>query len=189
MKKEKIPEEKIEKKNVDNQTENEFLDIVNDLDEVIGNDRWDIVLGKNLCRRVAHIFIVNDQGELLIQLRGKNMKFGPLKYDSSSAGHIISGEEYIDGAKRELEEELGIKTDLTFLKKFHFQNEIANQFVSLYVGKHNGPFTIQKSEIEHVMFHHLNDIKAMLLTKPDSYTKTFRECFKIYLDYLVKNKK
>jgi isopentenyldiphosphate isomerase len=52
--------------------------------------------------RIAVIYVENPKGKILVQVRM------PGRLDHSSAGHVDPGEEYIDTAKRELKEELGM---------------------------------------------------------------------------------
>lgn len=56
--------------------------------------------------RTAHIWIINDKNELLLQKRSASKKTHPNCWDISGAGHIKAGESVIDGAIRELKEEL-----------------------------------------------------------------------------------
>ena len=58
--------------------------------------------------RTAHIWIINDNKELLLQKRSANKKSHPNCWDISGAGHIRAGENVLDGAIRELREELGV---------------------------------------------------------------------------------
>lgn len=58
--------------------------------------------------RTAHIWIINDNKELLLQKRSANKKSHPNCWDISGAGHIRTGEDVLDGAIRELKEELGV---------------------------------------------------------------------------------
>lgn len=58
--------------------------------------------------RTAHIWIINDNKELLLQKRSANKKSHPNCWDISGAGHIRAGENILDGAIRELREELGV---------------------------------------------------------------------------------
>ena len=61
--------------------------------------------------RTAHIWIINDKNELLLQKRSASKKSHPNCWDISGAGHIRAGESVIDGAIRELKEELGVETE------------------------------------------------------------------------------
>jgi len=63
----------------------------------------------------SHIWIIRKSREnkhsadVLLQKRSRNKDTFPGCYDISSAGHILSGEDFLDTALRELWEELGIK--------------------------------------------------------------------------------
>ena len=52
--------------------------------------------------RTAHIWIINDKNELLLQKRSASKKSHPNCWDISGAGHIKTGETVIDGVIREL---------------------------------------------------------------------------------------
>lgn len=58
-------------------------------------------------RRAARVFLVNEDGKVLIQKRSRHIA-KPQLFDNSAAGHVDEGEEYIDAAVRELKEELGV---------------------------------------------------------------------------------
>lgn len=67
------------------------------------------------------VWIVNDKGEILIQKRAKTKKWLPNKWDSSATGHVSAGETMIQGAKREVFEELGInakESEFEFLGEY-----------------------------------------------------------------------
>lgn len=68
--------------------------------EVHANGYW---------HRAVHIWILNSNGELLIQKRAEMKKSYPGLWDVSSAGHVSAGESAEAGVLRELQEELGIK--------------------------------------------------------------------------------
>ena len=56
------------------------------------------------------IWIVNSKNEILVQKRASVKKSFPNYWDMPSAGHVAAGETSIEGAIRETEEELGLKT-------------------------------------------------------------------------------
>ena len=59
--------------------------------------------------RTAHVWIMNDKKELLLQKRSATKKSHPNFWDISGVGHIRAGETVIEGAIRELKEELGVE--------------------------------------------------------------------------------
>ena len=74
--------------------------------------------------RTTHTWVVRRQNrrwQALLQKRSENKDSYPGRFDTSSAGHIPAGTEPLDSALRELEEELGIRSDaagLTYAGKF-----------------------------------------------------------------------
>ena len=96
----------------------------------------------------VHIWIVreNDKSgyDVLLQKRSDNKDSHPGCYDISSAGHISAGDEVMESALRELEEELGlsvqpeqlelfgtthVKFEAAFYGKIFRDNEISSDFV------------------------------------------------------------
>ena len=59
--------------------------------------------------KTVHIWIINDNNELLVQKRHPKKETFPNLWAISVAGHVRSGETSIDTIKRELKEELGQK--------------------------------------------------------------------------------
>ena len=67
------------------------------------------------------IWIINSQGQILVQKRALTKKKNPGKWDMPSAGHVAAGESCLLGCVRETREELGLKVnekDFIFLKEF-----------------------------------------------------------------------
>lgn len=58
---------------------------------------------EGLLHRISVVYLINDKSQILIQKRNDG------RLDHSAAGHVDAGESYLEAAKRELEEELGVK--------------------------------------------------------------------------------
>lgn len=86
----------------------ELLDVVNDRDEVIDHAARAAVHARRLNHRAVHVLLVNDRGEIYLQLRAATKESFPGCWDSSASGHVAAGEDYLPAAVRELEEELGL---------------------------------------------------------------------------------
>jgi len=90
----------------------EYLDLVNRQDEIIGKKLSSVVYAEGLSNfRVVNAFLVNMQGLLWIPRRSLNKRLFPGGLDMSMGGHVESGETYEQAFKRELMEELNIKED------------------------------------------------------------------------------
>ncbi len=92
----------------------EYLDLVNEKDEVIGKKLRSEVYAEGLSNfRVVNAFLVNSEGKLWLPRRGAHKRIFPLCLDMSMGGHVESGETYDYSFKRELSEELNIDADKT----------------------------------------------------------------------------
>jgi isopentenyl-diphosphate delta-isomerase len=90
----------------------EFLDLVDEHDHVIGNMKRSEVYAQGLSNfRVVNAFLVNSKGEMWIPRRTADKRIFPLCLDMSVGGHVESGETYEQTLKRETQEELNIDTD------------------------------------------------------------------------------
>ncbi len=65
----------------------------------------------------VHVWLYTNNGQVLIQQRGKEKDTHPLLWDVSVAGHIGSGEDYETSAIREVSEEIGLKITKDELQK------------------------------------------------------------------------
>lgn len=85
----------------------EFLDIVDKDDNVIGRKRRSEIYAEGLSNfRVVNVFIINSKGELWIPRRTATKRIFQLCLDVSMGGHVDSGETYEEALKRETSEEL-----------------------------------------------------------------------------------
>lgn len=87
----------------------EYLDLVDEIDNVIGSMSRTEVYKKQLSNfRVINAFLKNSKGQLWIPQRTKTKRLFPLHLDVSVGGHVSSGENYEQSFIRELAEELNI---------------------------------------------------------------------------------
>lgn len=78
--------------------------------------RGHCVLGQGEYHLVVHIWIVSRDGRFLIQRRSDNKKLMPGEW-AATGGAAVSGEDSFTAARRELFEELGIRSDKNTLKR------------------------------------------------------------------------
>ena len=85
----------------------EFLDVVDDNDEIIAHASITDIYNKKLPHRIVHVLIFNDKGEMALQKRSKHKSFCPNYWSTAVGGHVQQNESYLKAAKREFREELG----------------------------------------------------------------------------------
>ncbi|MFP4424350.1 MAG: NUDIX hydrolase [Candidatus Woesearchaeota archaeon] len=132
---------------------------------------------EGLWHRTAHIWIYNSKGEVLLQLRAKEKALYPDVWDISAAGHVIAGEDPLDSALREVEEEIGLKIknlDFWMIRKNKaiFREIKNNEFYYIYLYRFDGDIsclTLQKEEVQGVRFFSIDKIKEDLRVNADIY--------------------
>ncbi len=113
----------------------EFLDLVDEYDRVIGKQQRSEVYAMGLNNfRVVNVFIANRKDELWIPRRTQDKKIFPLCLDFSMGGHVESGETYEMALKRELQEELNLNLeDLSYRCLGHLApKEGVSSFMKVY---------------------------------------------------------
>jgi len=148
--------------------QNEVFDVVNENDEVIGEaTRGEVHQNPKLIHRVVQIWILNGEDEILLQQRSLTKDKAPGQWDISCAGHVQKGNSAEITAKRELQEELGIKADCKLIKKFIYRDSDQTEMTSLYLAIHNGPFKFPKEEIQQVKFFTKRNVLEFIKNDPD----------------------
>src|SRR4051812_31035892 len=158
----------------------ERFSVVDGDDHVTGDAARGEVHGNNLRHRAVHLFIFNRQGELFLQKRSPWKDRHPLLWDSSAAGHVEAGEEYDETAARELKEELGVSAELSRVLKLPASERTGQEFIWLYRGKHDGPFQLAETEIEHGEFFATDVVSRWLKARPDDFAPGFVECWQAF---------
>ncbi|MGK0185256.1 MAG: 16S rRNA (adenine1518-N6/adenine1519-N6)-dimethyltransferase [Verrucomicrobiales bacterium] len=165
------------------QSADEMFDVVDDQNNVIAQKPRGEVHAQNLHHRAVHIFVVNPKGDLFLQKRSHLKDVFPSAWDSSAAGHLDVGESYRDCAVRELEEELGIKTDaaaLTLHATIPSCEKTGWEFVELFSIPYKGKLRFPCSEVECGNWFPMAEVKAWGARRPQDFAAGFLECLKRY---------
>ena len=101
----------------------EVVDVINNKDLITGQAAKAAVHRQGLRHRVAAVLLQRANGKYLIPTASRLKAEAGLLYHSA-AGHVLSGESYLDSARRELLEETGMAAeDLEYLGAFWFEKE------------------------------------------------------------------
>ena len=110
----------------------ELFDVVDVEDRVVGQATRSEVHARGLLHRASHVFVFNSGGQLLLQQRSATKDAHPLCWTSSCSGHLDASESYEVAARRELQEEIGLETDLEFLVKLPAGPKTSNEHTALF---------------------------------------------------------
>ncbi len=139
----------------------EWVDIVDEKDEVIGTVTRAEMRAAKLGHRATYIVVHDGMGQVLVQRRTENKDYLPGKLDATAGGVVQSGEERLFAARREAEEELGI-AGVPFAEhgKFWFKDEFCQVWGTLFSCVSHGPFALQENEIAEVFWMQPDEITA-----------------------------
>lgn len=160
----------------------EIIDIVNEHDVVIDQAPRDTVHERKLMHRAAHVLLVNPEQGIFLQLRSKTKDTNPGLWDSSAAGHVDSGETYLDCASRELFEELGVTISPDQLQEIGRMSPSADngfEFTRIYKAVSREPITLQKSEIDDGKWVQADELHVLLAEQADQFTSTFYDIWRM----------
>lgn len=137
--------------------------------------------------RVVNVLVFNDEGKLLVQQRSRKKSAGPLLFDTSVGGLVVSGMSYEETAHKEMEEELGITGDLSFVTTFKDYRRDGRFFSmnGLYTLKHNGPFSNWEKEAERLEWMTLEEVSYLVERFPYLFTPGFIRAISTYLEFSV----
>lgn len=154
----------------------EIFDVVDEHDRPIGRELRREVHRQRLRHRAVHILVFNSRGQVFLQKRSMSKDSSPGLWDSSSSGHLDSGEKYDACAIRELREEIGLQLSgaLEPLFKIEACAETGQEFVWVYQCKAEGPFTLHKEEIERGDWFHPSEVTSWIRRAPDDFAPAFR---------------
>jgi isopentenyldiphosphate isomerase len=154
----------------------EIFDVVNERDEVVDRKPRREVHRLGLKHRAVHVLVFNLRGETFLQKRSMTKDREPGKWDSSSSGHVGSGEDYDACAVRELREEIGLTVAKAPERLFKIAAcpETDAEFVWVYRCQAEGPFQLYPDEIERGGWFAPEKITRWIARKPGDFAGAFR---------------
>lgn len=153
----------------------EIFDVVDERDQVIGREIRREVHRRGLRHRATHILLFNSRGEVFLQKRSLTKDSSPGRWDSSASGHLDCGEDYDACAVRELREELGLVVNEGPRRVFKMDAcaQTGQEFVWVYRGEAEGPFTLHPEEIERGDWFHPDHVTRWVRERPDDFAPAF----------------
>ncbi|HCM63061.1 MAG TPA: NUDIX hydrolase YfcD [Morganella sp. (in: Bacteria)] len=131
----------------------EWVDVVDENNDVIGQSTRDQMRAENLRHRATYIVVHDGMGKILVQRRTQSKDFYPGLLDATAGGVVQQGENMLDSARREAEEELGI-AGVPFAEHgvFYYEEPVCRVWGGLFSCVTHGPFALQESEVAQVIW-------------------------------------
>ncbi len=149
----------------------EIFDVVNERDEVIGQNSRREVHRLGLMHRAVHVLVFNSRGQVFLQKRSMTKDRQPGLWDSSASGHVESGEDYDRCAIRELGEEIGLvlAEPPRRLFKLPASDETDQEHVWVFRCETDGPLTLNQDEIERGGWFSIEEVNRWMAEKPEEF--------------------
>lgn len=153
----------------------ELIDVVNENNELTGQieERW-TAYEKGLWRRTVSCWIMNKNGDILLQKRTANKRRNPNKW-AKTGGQVDSGESAEEAIFREVKEELGIEIPQEQIKVVEIRKSddknkrFAYNFIFVVNYKIN-EYTLQKDEVAEVKYVSIENMENLKKNDDTNYT-------------------
>ena len=167
-------------------------------EEVILVDTNDVPLGtmpkmeaheKAILHRAFSVFILNKEGQLMLQQRALSKYHSPGLWTNTCCSHQRLGETNIEAGTRRLQEEMGFKTPLkelfSFVYKATFDNGLTeHEFDHVILGYYDSEPIINNEEVTNWKWMNLEEIIKEIKTTPDNYTAWFKIIFDRFYNHI-----
>jgi hypothetical protein len=163
----------------------EKIDIVDELDRIIGSDDIEKIHENSLRHRSVQILVFEHpyktkDNRILVAERGESMK-SSLRLHVSAGGHVKSGLSYLEAALEELREELfygldKLPTEIVLHEIARYKNDTrANnkENTTLFITNYKGPFSPDPRETKKIFWRDLGKVRLDMKKDTNKYTKTF----------------
>ena len=155
-------------------TADQLIDSVDSRNRVIGSVVRRDVLRQGANFRVAHLFLFNDNSELLLQRLAAWRPRHPGCWGASVATYVNAAETYQEAIFRRTFEELGVRLQAPkFVGKTSMEEEGSTKFICLYSAVWNGPMTVDTDHIAEVRHLSMEEVRRLRGEEAWILTPTF----------------
>jgi isopentenyl-diphosphate Delta-isomerase len=170
----------------------EYVILVNELDEEIGTMPKLEAHQRAVLHRAFSVFVMNSGGELMLQQRAAGKYHSPGLWTNTCCSHQRIGESNVEAGKRRLMEEMGFQTDLeelfSFVYKAPFDNGLTeHEYDHVLLGYYEEDPDVNPMEVSGWKWMKPEDIKLEMHENPLQYTAWFRIIFDRFYDHFLQN--
>jgi isopentenyl-diphosphate Delta-isomerase len=160
----------------------EWLILVDEKNRATGVGGKTAVHRAGLLHRAFSIFIVDDEGRILLQRRSRQKYHSGGLLANSCCGHPRPGETTQAAARRRLTEELGIEAPLKFGFFSRYRAKLnggmqENEYVYVYFGPLTAQPNPDPAEVSEIEFASADEITRRIARDPDGYVYWLRHYF------------
>ncbi len=167
----------------------EQIILVDQNDQQIGTAEKLWVHQQGRLHRAFSIFVINSQGQLLLQKRAIAKYHSGGLWTNTCCSHPRPDESILSAGDRRLQEEMGFACELSEIFSFIYNSPLDHGLIEyeydhVLLGKFDGEPILNPLEAEDWQWIDLDQLKLALVTHPELYTFWLKACFDKFLDYL-----
>lgn len=134
---------------------------------------------QGLLHRAFSVFIINSNGEMLLQQRAHGKYHSGGLWTNACCSHPMPGESVNDAAKRRLMEEMGIDADaqhhFSFIYKVDLDNNLTeHELDHVLIGVYDDEVKPNPDEVMDYKWVNPEQVLADVAVNPDNYTEWFK---------------
>lgn len=132
--------------------------------------------------RAFSVFIFNSKGQLLLQQRALDKYHSGGEWTNTCCSHPRLGEPVLDAANRRLQEEMGMRSELTELFQFTYEHPFDNgltehEYDHVFIGMSDEAPIPNPAEVAATRYVDVEELTNDMATHPDNYTAWLKICF------------
>lgn len=140
----------------------EFFDVVNEDDMVIGDASRAECHEQGLIHRSVMFFVFDSERKVLVTKRTQNKDFFPGYFSIVLGGHVHSGESYKEAAVREIKEEIEVDAQPYYMESFEKRIPEEKENVKVFGVNVDGEIILNKEELESGEFIEVSELKERI---------------------------
>lgn len=124
-----------------------------------------------LRHRTTFIAVIDRAGRILLHQRSPHKDVWPSRWDLAAGGVLAVDEDWADGARRELAEELGVEAEVEELGRGTFDDDEVRTVAAVFLARHDGPVSFADGEVVAAEWATANEVEDAIRTRafvPDS---------------------
>jgi len=163
--------------------------LVNERDEALGLMEKMEAHRQGLLHRAFSVFILNKQGDILLQQRAHHKYHSGGLWTNACCSHPRDSETALAAAHRRLQEEMGFDCELSPVLEFTYRAELdqgmtEHEYDHVFVGYYENDPILNPEEAAAFAWRHITEVQRDVQERPERYTAWFKIIFERFVQSL-----
>ncbi|MGL4993413.1 MAG: isopentenyl-diphosphate Delta-isomerase [Bacteroidales bacterium] len=146
---------------------------------------------RGVLHRAVSVFVINSNGEWLIQRRALEKYHSPGLWSNTCCTHPLPDESYHSAALRALKKEMGMYCEINYLFDFIYKAKLEGDMIEheldhLFIGFSDKLPIVNTDEVCEYRYIHPDELRSSIISSPEIYTEWFKIVFeRVYKELLL----